>query len=512
MSSCRTPLSFHRLFRLILTLVAGVLVVPLLPSNAYANPADPSGPAAPVDKSLQVVAEQALDKVEEMLDPASATSPAGDPDADLTTALAEVAATQQDLPPRRFDDAQRLLARPTDGTTACTTGSDLLCYDESAPTPVKTCSPSVCVHYVTSGPHKSSTDYVNLVLTTVESVASSYVAAGYRPIVPDGGNGGTSQFDVYLGQMLTGYYAYCVSEPAISGSRTAPGYCALDNNYTDPIFGSSPSPAEILHVTTAHEYFHVVQSAYDAKEDPWFREATSTWVEEQLYDSVNDNRQFLRSGPLGKPDQSLDDPRGVYGAWIFFQYLSERYPAATGGMPLIVRQMWERASHSGVGARSMTSLQAIGSVLAERGTDFRTQFAWFTLANRRPGSSYSEGSAFRKAPLWRKYSLRSNHRSASASTHIKKRAARHVRFKSKVSGRWKLRVEIDVAKKKAGGYAIVTIKRKGRPTVSKKVKINKRGKKTVRYPFGSKVKWVEIDLVNASTRTRSAKVSARAVR
>lgn len=509
MSSCRSSLSFHRLFRLMLTLVAGLLVVPLLAASASADPADPSGPADPVDPSLQVVAEQALDKVEELLDPAAPTPTPGDPETDLTTALAELAATQQDLPPRRLDDAQRLLARPT-GTTASPCSIDLVCY--GARTDSTLCSDGVCVHYLTSDKHAATPQYVSTVHATATSIAARYAAAGYRPIVPDGGADGTPEFDIYLGQLEGGYYGYCVSEPPSGGFRTESGYCVLDNNYTDPVFASSHTPTEILQVTTAHEYFHVIQAAYDVDEDKWLREATSTWAEEQLYDGVNDNRQFLRTGPLRNPQQSLDDLDGIYGAWIFFQYLSERYPSATGEMPLIVRQIWERASHTGTGARSMTALQAIGSVLAERGTDFRTQFAWFTLANRRPGAFYSEGAAYRKAPLWRKYTLRSNRRSASASTHINKRAAKHVRFKSKVSGRWKLRVEIDVAKKKAGGYAIVTIKRKGRPTVSKVVKINKRGKEKVRYPFGSKVKWVEIDLVNAGTRTRSAKISARAVR
>ena len=31
-----------------------------------------------------------------------------------------------------------------------------------------------------------------------------------------------------------------------------------------------------------------------------------------------------------------------YGDWIFFRYLSERFPDAEGGMPTVIRDMWEQ--------------------------------------------------------------------------------------------------------------------------------------------------------------------------
>ena len=42
------------------------------------------------------------------------------------------------------------------------------------------------------------------------------------------------------------------------------------------------------------------------REDGWFLEATATWMEEQITDDVNDNRQYLRHGQLGDPGTPLD--------------------------------------------------------------------------------------------------------------------------------------------------------------------------------------------------------------
>ena len=57
-------------------------------------------------------------------------------------------------------------------------------------------------------------------------------------------------------------------------------------------------------------------------------EATATWAEDELYDGVNDNVQYLRSGPMSLPHKSLDQFFQFYhyGAWIFFRYLTERFP------------------------------------------------------------------------------------------------------------------------------------------------------------------------------------------
>ena len=59
-------------------------------------------------------------------------------------------------------------------------------------------------------------------------------------------------------------------------------------------------------MTAAHEYFHATQFAYDIAEDGWFLEATATWAEDELYDDVNDNVQYLTDSPITHPGQPID--------------------------------------------------------------------------------------------------------------------------------------------------------------------------------------------------------------
>jgi hypothetical protein len=509
-------------------LLAAVVIVPLSGGVAQADPTAPTDPASAVpvaagdDPVAQELAEQALEAVQELLEPAA--SGAADPaapvttaeGADLTMALRDLAVTRDDLPKGLQDEAARLLARPNtahrpppgSGGIECTPGSGLPCYTTGEAPPV--CGGGICVHYVSSTADAATPAYVNAVLSVMNNVAGKYAAAGYRPPVGDGtAGGGTNLFDVYLADLGSrGLYGYCTTDQRVAGHVTAPAYCVLDNNYAE--YGPVPGPLANLQVTAAHEYFHAVQFAYDVNEETWLLEATATWAEDEIYDDINDNRQYLKGGPLGQPAQSMDYRRGLapYGAWIFFKYLSERFPAVNGpgGMPVVVRDIWDLA------AGAPNARQAIGTALAARGTDLRTQFGWFAAANRQPALNYSEGAAYPRARLWRGVKLTNARRSFADRTSLNHLASRTIRFKSKVSGKARVRIHVDVPKRKKGGYVVVTIKKKGKAPVAKMVKVNRKGDKTKAFAFGKKVKWVEVTLANSGKKDAKASVSARVVR
>lgn len=504
---------------LLSALLAALLTVSVLGTAARADDSDPAVPAGPVvpvdidDTVDQATAEQALETVQEIVETApSATTTDATTGADLTMALRDLAITRDDLPTSLQDDAARLLARPGtgyrpppgSGGIECTNGSGLPCY--TAPEAAPLCGSGICVRYVqgayapTTGSDAPAPGYPAAVLNVMKNVASRYVAAGYRTPVSDG-----SEFDVYLADLgKRGLYGYCTTDQRVAGHVTAAAYCVLDNDYAE--FGSVPGPLGNLQVTAAHEYFHAVQFAYDVNEDGWLLEATATWAEDEVYPDINDNRQYLKGGPLGQPAQSMDHRRGIapYGAWIFFRYLSEHYPAVNGpgGMPTIVKDIWDLA------AGQANSRQAINAALAARGTDLRTQFGWFAAANRRPALNYAEGVYYPRARLWRGVKLSSSRRSASDSVEVKHLASRTIRFKSKVRGKAHLRVHVNGPKRTKGGYVLVTIKRKGQAPVTQLVRINRKGDKTKRYPFGKKVQWVEITFANAGKKDATAKVSA----
>ena len=112
---------------------------------------------------------------------------------------------------------------------------------------------------------------------------------------------------MFLGDIAReGLYGYCSPDGAQpdNGDGRAPAFCVLDNDYARSQYGIAPINA--LRVTAAHEFFHAIQFAYDVYEDLWFMEGTATWVEDEVYDKINDNYQFLSDSPIRYPRRSVD--------------------------------------------------------------------------------------------------------------------------------------------------------------------------------------------------------------
>jgi hypothetical protein len=394
------------------------------------------------------------------------------------------------------------------------------------------CSTSVpiCVHYTLDGddapgaiaPGSTPQSTPQLVLDTLTRIYSMYQAGGFRMPEPDAATGPGTQangqpvpvndIDIYLADIGdAGYYGYCVptdSAPKVrpAGAHDTSAFCVLDNDYSSSQF-SRGAPLTNMQVTAAHEFFHAVQFSYDAWEDPWFMEATAVWMEDVVFNNINDNTQYLPYGPLGKPGQSLDKPTefGVYGAWIFFRWLTEHRPQQTGQIPNLILRMWQRADSSGGTASDHYSLQAVKWAMKKAGLPMTSAFAKFAAADRDPRHDYREGKAnhYPKAKPTKRATLSKSHRHTAATFRVNHLAAATERFKPRhLPRKAKLRLSVNMADKKHGSGAMVTVFGKDGTTV-KKIKLGKRGNGSVTVPFGSaKVKRVEVTLANASTRMK----------
>ena len=292
------------------------------------------------------------------------------------------------------------------------------------------------------------------------------------------------------------------------GPYDAWAYCVLDDDYAANEFPTNTS-VENLQVTAAHEFFHAVQFSYDIAEDSWFLEATAAWAEDELYDGVNDNLQYLAQSPLRLPKVSLDTFGGSfhYGTWIFFRYLSERFRASQGGLPVIVRDMIRKTDGS-AGARDLYSMQAVKSVLRAKKQDFPLLFAKFSNANRRPKATYSEGRAnkYKSAPLAKRYKLGKGavRRGTLRRDHLASGTVR-VTPSAKLRGptAWKLKVAVDMAPAKRGSAAVASIKLRNGKTRVVKIKVKASGNGAKVLPFSAKeVKYVELTLANGGTQYR----------
>jgi hypothetical protein len=518
---------------LTLALTTSLLVAPL-GGAAMADPGpdvatvttSPATDPAPVDTPEPVqdpatAATQALDHAQDLFaSQASAPEARADgpaaappPTRDGTLVLRELALRVDDLTsPAERRSARHLLRRPTDGST--TVGGE---PKYTVPASVA-CTATVCVHWVendANAPTDSDGDpatvpaWVSLTLQTVDAVyTAETVGMGYRTPVADTAavdNGGDGRLDVYLANIGDqGLYGYCVPDDSASTSvRAVFGYCVLDNDYAATEFGGSRTPVDNLRVTAAHELFHAVQFAYDWAEDPWLMEGTATWMEDQLFDAVDDNRRYLAGSPLAASDMPLDfataDLRG-YGAWLFWRFLSEAAGPGNTDDPTIIRHVWDQA------AGDAYSMLALRRVLATRGTTMADTLARFGVWNRDPAHYYSEGSAYHASPLLASRTLTRRSPTAHPHTatlyHLGQLFVRYV--PSPTLGRHaKLRVAVDMPATYRGSYARVIVHRRNGETVGYPVHLTRSGAGTRLVGFSSHaVSSVELDLINASTRYR----------
>jgi hypothetical protein len=499
------------------TLPAGAATLPGDPAAADAVPDEAAGDEAGADNltvdASRDEATQALADVDDLFSPMtrreSRSLIASGEARDATLALRDLSLRLDSLSTSQRSSAYEEFQRP---------------WTYGNPVTKRACQDNICVHWVMRGrgyDSVASTDsYASTVLSTMVNVSRAYRSAGYRiprADYPSAAYGGTKATDIYLWDVGSeGKYGYCtvdvddtghyVYHPSNSRASDLPAFCVLDNDYSKSQFPTSHTSLQDLQVTAAHEYFHAVQFSYDYLEDRWFMEATATWAEDQLYDSINDNVQYLQRSQLRYPGLSMDKFGGAggflhYGDWIFFQYLTEHLTTRQGLLPVLVRRMWQYADS--VTGRDLYSIQAVAAALRERHVNINRIFAQYAAANRHPATAYSEGRANRYPVAWAKKTIRlkPGKRKASSSFKVDHLASATARFVPKRLGkkRTRLTLSVNMADRKSGSQAVAVIYYKSGRTVTKVLRLSKSGNGRVRAPFSSRtVSAVDLVLVNAS--------------
>ncbi|QIK75864.1 MXAN_6640 family putative metalloprotease [Nocardioides piscis] len=393
-----------------------------------------------------------------------------------------------------------VLARPSDPPS----GSSDFTWDPAAPQE-RACGAWVCVHYVTTtadAPPMTASDgvtpdWVRRNIEVAELSLAKMAELGYPAPPSDGGRGDSTQFDIYLADISrAGLYGYCTPEASVAGTRDhASSYCVLDDDFV----GFPMPPDESLRVTAAHELFHAVQFGMDVREDKWFLESTATWMEEQVADDVNDNRQFLADGQFGTRRTPLDSGQaglGSYGNWLFFQFLSQRYGVDA------VRRIW-RLADAGAGRRNDYSVEALRHFTRSRGEAFAKVYAAFNLANLQPRKAYDEGSAYRAARPDRTMRLGGRRQAWQDRAIGVPHLASHVvalRPGARLARRARLRIAVD-ARRTSGAVASTMVFLKSGKVARANVRLDRRGTGRRVVTFSpARVRKVVVVLTNASTR------------
>ena len=276
------------------------------------------------------------------------------------------------------------------------------------------------IHYVTQGDSAvPNEDWVNTCGEVLEHVWDAEIdSLGYNQPPSDDwypDNGGDGKYDVYLLSLDPAILGYSVQDSFLPSHPTSiTSYIVLDHDYLD--YGSLHTQLEWLQVTAAHEFFHAIQFGYDGTEYEvegtkgkfYWMEMSAVWMEDMVYDDVNDYLGYLSSF-FDHPEWSLktfgdpflDPPdvvRHAYGSCVWPIFLSEKFGT------LIIKDIWEKCAEvpgdNVFDPPSPDGKSATDKALEAWGSNFEDVFREFTVWNYFTADRaithlfYSEGDLF----------------------------------------------------------------------------------------------------------------------
>lgn len=232
-------------------------------------------------------------------------------------------------------------------------------------------------------------DFIEKCASYCDTTIQVHLDLGYLTPPPDNGNGGNDMYDIYFEDM--GNYGYAVPEgPGDMPWSDLYSYIVLNSNFIG--FPPNTDPEGLIEgaakATVAHEFHHAVQFAYDIYEGDWIMELDATYMEDMVFDLVNDNYNYL-GGFFNNPQTSLMDNNvsHIYASFVWEIYLMEKYEAS------LMVAMWEGAIYNTI----FESLE--DTILARYGKDIDSVFADFTYWNfitsqRNDGLHYEEADNY----------------------------------------------------------------------------------------------------------------------
>jgi hypothetical protein len=265
------------------------------------------------------------------------------------------------------------------------------------------CTRHFCVHWVAEGIDAPSLadangdgvpDYVERVQAVAEHVYSiENEKLGWRAPRSDGRKGGgEGKTDIYLDEIGGALFGYAAPDRGQATRahrlpRHLHGYLVLDNDY-EPFEFPGTTPLHDLEVTLAHEYDHILQFGYDAYQDAWFAESSAVWMEDEVYDGINDYLRYVRRWIRRYDTPLTASSIKEYGSAVWNKWLARRYG------PSLIRSAWARALHTKPGGFSVSAYNS--AIRAAGGAGFSRDFALFArdTAEWRTDTAFPEGHLY----------------------------------------------------------------------------------------------------------------------
>jgi hypothetical protein len=222
---------------------------------------------------------------------------------------------------------------------------------------------------------------------------------GWAPPPSDDTAGGDSRYDVYPLSLGLTYGLTVADSPGPEPWSDYSSYIQVHSRFIGfpPNDDPEGDQAGAMKATAAHEFNHACQFAQSALHlhtaDSWWQEISAVWMEDVVYDTVNDNYNYLDEF-FPFPALSLfDGSYHKYGAFVLGKYIQENY----GLDP--VRQSWVDARYAPANYALDTALQGIGTDLRDT---YGTFAGWnYFTGSRDDGAHYEEGARYLEVPITR---------------------------------------------------------------------------------------------------------------
>jgi hypothetical protein len=307
-----------------------------------------------------------------------------------TAPLLELQRAQRAMPPgpARSEIAEILSGETGPGSCGPHSGGSL---------PSSTTTPHFYVEYGSVGGGLTVGSYTAALETswTTEVDTFGWAAPPVLPANPPPGN----RYHVRLDALPMGLYGYVTVSGAhagLVGNNPSSAWDDTDSYATCMVLrndysGFLSAPQASLDATVAHEFNHSIQFGYGAlhgsnRPDYAFVEGGATWMEDEVFDTSNDNYHFLWPAFA----ESMGDYDGsffAYETWITLRGLTERYGTGMGdGSEQIMQDFWEETSKN-----TGDNLTALQTALANRGTNLADAYHAYAIAakfNRACGSGF----------------------------------------------------------------------------------------------------------------------------
>ncbi len=228
------------------------------------------------------------------------------------------------------------------------------------------------IHYTLEGADAVDESLVSTAAEAIEYVWNrEIIDMGYPEPLPDDGRGGNDKYDFYFTKQF-GTYGYTSGEAAVD-DNSRPSYIALATWLNE----------EEVEVTVAHEFFHAIHMTMDYKEPTWWLEETATWMEDMVYDDINDYYNYIPQA-FNNPETPVDASTNiVYALAIYPRSLSEQFGED------IIKDIWFATSQSA----DPEALYYNKAVVESYGADWPTTIHYFR-ESMLDLDRYEEGDAY----------------------------------------------------------------------------------------------------------------------